>query len=314
MGQGWQFGAFAQMGINQSRGRPPLFSFLLSSSLLLTLSIIQGCVHNPALALSTGVPTRTHWAPVPKTSWQIQLQGEMNRSIEADIYVIDLFDTPQPLIDELHAADRHIICYFSAGSWEEWRFDADKFPAEVIGEPLADWPGEYWLDIRHIETRQIMGERMDLAAQKGCDGVDPDNVDAYTHNTGFALTSSDQLDYNRWLAVQAHQRNLAVGLKNDMGQIPQLVADFDWVINEQCFAYNECELLQPFLDAGKPVFNIEYTGDRATICQRSIEMNFDTLFKTLDLLDEWFYCPNEYPGEEDQNHEAFLPFLVTEIR
>ena len=34
------------------------------------------------------------------------------------------------------------------------------------------------------------------AAQKGFDGVEPDNVDAYTNDSGFPLTAADQLAYN----------------------------------------------------------------------------------------------------------------------
>ena len=47
-----------------------------------------------------------------------------------------------------------------------------------------------------------MGKRMDLAKSKGCDGIEPDNVDVYSnHNTGFHFTASDQLAYNKWLAT-----------------------------------------------------------------------------------------------------------------
>lgn len=36
---------------------------------------------------------------------------------------------------------------------------------------------------------------------------------------GFPLTANDQLDYNRFLAYEAHSRNLSVGLKNDLDQV-----------------------------------------------------------------------------------------------
>ena len=39
----------------------------------------------------------------------------------------------------------------------------------------------------------------------------------------FSLTAADQLDYNRFLAEQAHQRGLAIGLKNDLDQVASLV-------------------------------------------------------------------------------------------
>lgn len=53
-----------------------------------------------------------------------------------------------------------MICYFSAGSWEDWRPDAGQFPDSVKGNNLEDWPGEKWLDIRQIDVlAPIMGAR-----------------------------------------------------------------------------------------------------------------------------------------------------------
>ena len=46
----------------------------------------------------------------------------------------------------------------------------------------------------------------------------------------------------------------------------QLVDDFDRALNEQCFQYNECDLLTPFIQAGKAVFGVEYSGDPADFC------------------------------------------------
>ncbi|RME21663.1 MAG: endo alpha-1,4 polygalactosaminidase, partial [Deltaproteobacteria bacterium] len=228
------------------------------------------------------------WRPSPGTSWQIQLDGTIETSFVVEMYDIDLFDVPQSVIDELHRDGRVVICYFSAGSWEEWRPDADRFPQEAIGNRLDNWPGERWLDIRNQAVRQIMVERMRLAVSKRCDGVDPDNVDGYSNDTGFALTFADQLDYNRFLAGQAHALGLAVGLKNDVDQIEQLVDDFDWQLNEECFQYDECDRLLPFIQAGKAVFQIEYGGQSLAdrICPRANAMNFDTLIKRIDL-DAW---------------------------
>ena len=41
-----------------------------------------------------------------------------------------------------------------------------------------------------------------------------------------------------------------MGLKNDLDQVPQLLPYFDWALNEECMAYDECDLLAPFIDAG----------------------------------------------------------------
>lgn len=110
--------------------------------------------------------------------------------------------------------------------------------------------GEWWLDIRRLDILgPIMSNRLDLAKTKGCDGVEPDNVDVYTqvNSGGFKITYQDQLVYNRWLANEAHARNLSIGLKNDLDQIKDLVSYFDFAVNEQCWEYNECDTLQPFI-------------------------------------------------------------------
>ena len=227
------------------------------------------------------------WQPEPGTTWQLQLQGELNISYDVDMYDIDLFDTPQEIIDELHADGRIVICYFSAGSWEDWREDADDFPEAVLGEDLVGWEGERWLDIRQIDLLEpIMTARLDLAVEKSCDGVDPDNVDAYTNETGFPLTYDDQLAYNIWMTEQAHARGLSIGLKNDLLQIEDLVEHYDWALNEQCFYFDECDYLLPFIEAGKAVFGVEYEGDPAEYCPLAIEMRFSWLTKPLDLADE----------------------------
>jgi hypothetical protein len=200
------------------------------------------------------------------------------------MYDIDLFDVPQAVMDELHDDGRIVICYFSAGSYEEWRPDAGDFPDVVLGDPLDDWPGERWLEIRRIDLLSpIMTARMDLAVQKGCDGLEPDNIDGYNNDSGFPLTAADQLTYNTWLAAEAHQRGLSIGLKNDLDQIPQLLPYFDWALNEQCFQYDECELLLPFVDAGKAVFGVEYEGDPDDFCPQANAYDFDWLFKDIDL-------------------------------
>ena len=228
------------------------------------------------------------WRPAPGTRWQIQLSGALDVTVDAALYDVDLFDQPAAAMATLHALGRKAICYFSAGSYEDWRPDRDSFPAAAIGNPLQGWPGEWWLDVRAQAVRDVMLARMDLAVQKGCDGVDPDNVDGYANSSGFPLTASDQLDYNRFLASAAHARGLGVGLKNDLEQIPDLIASFEWVVDEQCFQYDECNLLGPVTAAGKPVFEIEY-GTAAlatTVCPKAAALGLETLVKNL-ALDAW---------------------------
>lgn len=227
---------------------------------------------------------RTVWQPAPGTTWQWQLTGEIDTSFDVEMYDVDLFDVRRAVIDGLHADGRVVVCYFSAGSWERWRPDAAAFGHELRGEPLDGWPGERWLDIRRLDMlRPIMVARLDLAVAKGCDGVEPDNVDGYTNDSGFALDAADQLAYNRWLAAAAHRRGLSVGLKNDLDQVGGLLDRFDWALNEECFAYRECEKLDPFVAAGKAVFGVEYTGRPKDFCPAARGRGFSWLKKRLNL-------------------------------
>ncbi|NOH03159.1 MAG: endo alpha-1,4 polygalactosaminidase [Chloroflexi bacterium] len=217
-------------------------------------------------------------------SWQIQYSGEADYSLDVDMYNLDLFDTETETISQLKQRGVFVVCYFSAGSYEDWRPDTDDFPAGVLGKPMEDWEGEIWLDIRQIDSlAPIMEKRLDLAAAKGCDGVDPDNVNGFENDTGFPLRYDDQLAFNIFLANAAHERGLAIGLKNDLNQINDLLPYFDWLLNEECFTYNECGLLLPFIESGKPVFVIEYEMPPQEFCGRANQMNVNALHKNREL-------------------------------
>lgn len=232
---------------------------------------------------ATTTSATTRWAPAITDTFQIQFTGRLNTSYAVVAYDIDLFDTPTATIATLKSQGRRVICYFSAGSAEDWRPDYSQFTAADMGAPLAGWAGESWLDTRSANVRQIMQARMDLAVSKGCDAVDPDNVDAYTNSPGLPLTAETQLDYNRFLAAEAHARGLAVGLKNDIAQVDVLAAEFDFAINEQCFKYKECGVYTAFTGQGKPVFQIEYAtkykdaATRAPLCAAAQAANLRTV-------------------------------------
>lgn len=241
------------------------------------------------------IQTEEDWyKPGPNTTWQWQLQGDININYPVNLYDVDLFDTSVVLINQLKTSGKKIICYFSGGSFEDWRSDADQFTGADYGNSLDGWPGEYWLDIRKNNVQRIMLSRLDLAKQKGCDGVEPDNMDGYSNDNGLGLTASDQYNYNRMVAHEAHLRSLSIGLKNDLDQAADLMPYFDFAINESCHQYNECELLSSFVAAGKPVFNVEYarkyvtnTADRERLCNDSAARGLHTLILP-DNLDDSF--------------------------
>jgi hypothetical protein len=211
------------------------------------------------------------------------------------MYDIDLFDNEASVITALHEQGRKVICYVSVGSREDWRPDADQFPASVIGNDYEGWPGENWLDIRQIDLlAPIMRARLDLCKKKGFDGIEPDNIDGYTNDTGFPLTYEDQLKYNLWLAEEAHARGLSIGLKNDSEQAADLLSNYDWALTEDCFAEGWCKDMLPFIQMGKPVFAAEYTDTGVTLeqlCQEAKPLNFSLILKNREL-DAWQQtCP-----------------------
>ncbi len=226
----------------------------------------------------------------PETTWYMQLQGSLRTDIPAQLYEVDLFDTPEETIGSLKESGKIVICYFSAGSFEDWRPDADQFPESAIGNPLDNWTGEWWLDIRDEKVREIMINRIELAKEKGCDGVEPDNVDGFVNDTGFPLTYEDQFNFNRLLAIEAKKRGLIIGLKNDLLQVEDLVVYFDYAMNEECHEFNECDMLSPFVEADKPVFNVEYdeifindSNAFEQLCQDARERGFRTNVMPLEL-------------------------------
>ena len=270
----------------------------LSLPLLATLISTNICFTAPLMATeSTSTTTTPTWyQPTLQVNWYWQLQGEINAPSNAELLDVDLFDTSADKIKALHEQGKKVICYFSAGSHENWREDAKQFPENVLGKALDGWKGERWLDIRFPTVQILMRSRMELAKAKNCDGVEPDNVDAYTNNTGFPLTADDQTTYNLWLAQTAHDLNLSIGLKNAADIVNKLVDHFDFSLTEQCHQYNECDKYLPFIQQGKPVLNAEYAQrytenleSRNQLCADANSLGLRTLILPLNLDGSFIY-------------------------
>ncbi len=242
----------------------------------------------PTPSTSTATPVAGGWwGPEPGTSWQWQLTGTVDTTVQAAVFDIDGEDASASLVSALHAQGRKVICYFSAGSWEDWRSDASQFPSSVTGKTLDGWPDEKWLDIRqHSVLLPIMEARIADCAAKGFDAVEPDNVDGYTNSTGFPLTAADQAAYNRALADLAHKHGMGVALKNDPEQAAGLEPYFDFSVAEECARYEECDAYAPFTSNGKAVLHVEYTGSLDSFCPTTAALGFSSMLKKLDL-DAW---------------------------
>lgn len=252
----------------------------------------------------------TWWRPTPTTPLSLHwvLGGPLNLNDPVqmglrdfagnplpapDVYDIDGFYNTPETVTALHAQGKKVICYIDAGVWEDYRPDAGQFPPSVIGAQDGNWAGSKWLDIRQVETlRPIMQARMQMCKDKGFDAIEPDEIDGWENNSGFPLTYADQLTYNRALADWAHAIGMSIGQKGDIIQVRDLVASFDWTLNEECFQYSECTNpwnpttgqtqigLQAYVQAGKAVWVAEYKNFTAakwtTICNTSKTQHWNT--------------------------------------
>lgn len=261
---------------------------------MVALIVLSACVPTPSQTAepispwySSPVPAGSTWRPEAGDTFQLQFSGDLDLSVQADVYDLDLFDTEASTVAELHDRDTRVVCYISVGSWEDWRPDADRFPAGVIGNDYQGWSGEKWLDIRQIDIlAPLLRARLDLCAAKGFDGIEPDNVEIHDNDSGFPITYTDQLTFAIWLANEVHARGLAIGLKN----APDMAADslpfYDFVVTEDCFTFGWCADLHPFIEAGKPVFAIEYTdmgGNFTEACAEAKSLGLSMLLKHRNL-------------------------------
>ncbi|KAM0457699.1 hypothetical protein ACHAPV_006594 [Trichoderma viride] len=260
-------------------------------------------------SLPSGSNQTSTWQPSVNATWQIVLQGAIkldNKTTTPDpdvsIFDLDLFTNDAATFKTLQNDGKKVICYFSAGSYENFRPDKDRFQPSDLGKTLDGWPNEKWLKLSSPNVRSIMSDRIKLAASKGCDAIDPDNVDGYQNDNGLNLTQQDSIDFLKFLQGVASSYNMSIGLKNAGDIIPQVIDFINFSVNEQCAEYSECDTFQPFIKAGKPVFHIEYPSGApnidasraAALCSDSGigagSTKFSTVLKNMDLDGFVQYC------------------------
>ena len=267
----------ASVGPSRSRrGRAVWLGILLTLALLL-LTLVMSQVSRAA----------SWWVPPQNSTWDWQLAVPVDQTVDAQVYDIDLFENEASVVSSLHAQGRHVICYLDTGTWEGWRPDASKFPASVLGKADPGWTEERWLDIRQLSILEpIMEARFKLCKEKGFDAIEADNVDVFQNESGFPITAADQLTYNKWLAGAAHALGLSIAMKSDTNQIAELEPYFDFQVDEECIEYAECNLLEPFIKAGKAVFEVEYAMTPSQFCSQLNALKFMAMQKNKEL-DAW---------------------------
>ncbi len=227
------------------------------------------------------------------SSWQIQLSGELDTSLDVQLYIVDI-ETPRPVIQRLKSSGKTVICYFSAGTREAFRDDATDFPESALGAQLPNYPDERYVDIRDPTVRSIMDRRVVSARDAGCAGIHPSGLAAFLENTELGFARGEQLDYDRWLASVAHERGLSIGLVDgDASLREELAPSFDWTLLWSCLTMG-CAAATPFVSAHKPALLVEY-GDEtraATVCPAAKRLKLSAIIKRSAELDAFRVgCP-----------------------
>jgi hypothetical protein len=221
------------------------------------------------------------YVPPADVSWDARLDDAVDIGEPVDLFYLDAELQPENDLAALQADGRHYLCYLSAGTFEDFRDDADQFPQSVLGND-APFRGERWLDVRAPEVRAIMAKRVELLAAKGCDGVPPSSLAVDTADTGFPLTQGDVLDYARWLAERIHGAGMSAGLSARAELTAELWPSFDFALAIDCMAQSQCSEYAVFQTARKPVLHVEF-GDESSapnVCSAAEQLGFVPLVTT----------------------------------
>ena len=71
-----------------------------------------------------------------------------------------------------------------SGRGEPFREDAATLPDAAIDESVDGFEEERWVDVGRVPVRNLVVQRFAVASERGCDGVEPDNVDGYAKTPG----------------------------------------------------------------------------------------------------------------------------------
>lgn len=225
--------------------------------------------------------------PAMASSWSWQLSDPLDLSVDVEYIDIDPDSVTAQAIADLKARGVTTIAYISVGTVEEYRADAGDFPDAVVGKTYGDWPDEKFLDIRQRGVLMpIMEARFQNAADMGFDAIEPDNMDVYVNDSGFAISEAETIAYVLDLAQLAHGMGLQIGQKNVPELTAALVDTMDFMIAESCYHDGWCDQTLAYIDAGKPVFDAEYTDtgvDWAAACTYARSVGITMILQDRDL-------------------------------
>ncbi|NOU32561.1 MAG: endo alpha-1,4 polygalactosaminidase [Polyangiaceae bacterium] len=237
--------------------------------------------------------------PTGKVSWdwQIGAGSDANVGLPAGVKLLDVdgFDVSAAKVASLKSAGVYTVCYINAGSYEPNRPDSASYPQALKVQADPDWPGEFFLDVTDVfksdsVLAKILRARFKMCKDKGFDALEPDNLQNDENVGGGKITAQQQLDFNGWVADEAHAAGLAVLQKNGPDKIllkdrtgKMMVEKFDGILNEQCQEFDECAALGEYPKRGKLALNVEYKKTLTVDCAASDALGINSLKKDLPL-------------------------------
>ncbi|MFB9994548.1 endo alpha-1,4 polygalactosaminidase [Deinococcus oregonensis] len=239
----------------------------------------------PAPAPTTGIKLPP--AGVVSWDWQIGAGGDSNIVAPAGVKLMDVdgFDTSAAKVAQMNAQGIYTVCYLDVGSYEPGRPDSDQYPSYLKIQQDADWPEEYFLDVNDVFKSNsvlavILKNRFKMCKDKGFAAIEPDNMQNDENVSGGRISTQQQIDFNGWVADQAHALGLAIFQKNGPDKIllrdrtgKMMVEKFDGILNEVCQQYNECTPLNEYVKRGKLALNVEYTQAVNCTLAKSLGIN-----------------------------------------
>lgn len=188
-----------------------------------------------------------------------------------DCYVlVDPFDEDSKeqvaaAIPEIQAKDNEVGCYVSIGTCEDWRADYAQVSPFCVDEEWDAWEGEFFVS----DTQGIlppMGDRIQAAADLGCDWVEFDNMDWAQDDEsraamGFGVSAEQGAAYAQAVCQLTHDAGMKCMAKSttysdypgsesfDGGTFESFPREMDW------WQHGE---LQALLDASKLGLVIHY--------------------------------------------------------
>ena len=233
------------------------------------------------------------FTPVDTWDWQLTAPTNFNVAIKVLDAHPDLM-TPTAMAS-LKKRGVRAICYVSVGTIEDTSPDLASFPKVVIGKRYAEWPQERFLDVRNLKLLlPLMKARFESCKKQGFGSIEPDNMDVYVNDSGFAITQAQTLTYVKALADTAHKLGLAIGQKNVPEMTKSLIASMDFAVTESCYQDGWCADMAPYIRANKAVFDAEYNDlplDFTKACLAAKTQRLSMIVKDRDLTKKLKMCP-----------------------